>query len=343
MQVHYVSPRFACMFLLANPVFSRSFLMGGDGRMIEVGGGGEGAAREAILKRQNNNNNNGATVQVTDIIPQANQVNANNNGGNGNQQLPSLIVTSITPNGGGAPTLMITSVGGPSVNGNQQSVYTATIYPNGQTQISGNVNVNTQTSGNGGGNTGGIGNGNGNGNGNGGGAPPTNNGCTAEENRLGQGIQSNIAIQMMELEKVNAIGETLNANPVDGNKYLQEQRSLLETVQQGVTIREQNQAIAGPINSPASEGLAKVANAQKEELQLTQNLALQNSTGPAKMIVTTLQADFRGGIEQNMRNLMAATQKCAGSFPTNSTSGAQPAASGAGEGPRPTRRSVRMV
>lgn len=110
---------------------------------------------------------------------------------------------------------------------------------------------------------------------------------------------------MMEIMKVNQIGETISATPVDEARFQSEQKSLLETVNQGVSIREQNQQIA-PANSPANAGLATVAMAQKEEVALTQSLALQgNNTAQAKATVTKLQEDFRGGLQQNMLNLMA--------------------------------------
>lgn len=70
MQVHYVSPAFAYVLLLANPAFSQTFLMGGSGKMVEASPEGTVVAREGILKRQNNNNQ--PIVQITNIIPQNN-------------------------------------------------------------------------------------------------------------------------------------------------------------------------------------------------------------------------------------------------------------------------------
>lgn len=81
-------------------------------------------------------------------------------------------------------------------------------------------------------------------------------------------------------------------------------------MQKGIDIRKNNQAIA-PAGNSAIAGLATVAMAQVEELNLTMglgmggvNFARDNAT------VTKLIADFNGGIGQNMKNLAAVCIPC---------------------------------
>jgi hypothetical protein len=71
--------------------------------------------------------------------------------------------------------------------------------------------------------------------------------CTSEID-LAAGILTNIGVQQNELSTVNAMGNILAQNPVNANLYAQAQQDLLLFVTQGISIREQNQALA-PVSS----------------------------------------------------------------------------------------------
>jgi len=93
---------------------------------------------------------------------------------------------------------------------------------------------------------------------------------------LAAGIQSNIDDQNNELTTVNALGMVLAQNPIDMTLYGATQTSLMGFVTKGIVIRENNQKLA-PAGNAALDGLAKVANAQMEELSLTMSLAVPAS------------------------------------------------------------------
>ncbi|PMD44762.1 hypothetical protein L207DRAFT_509439 [Hyaloscypha variabilis F] len=129
---------------------------------------------------------------------------------------------------------------------------------------------------------------------------------------LASGIQSNIADQNNELATVSALGNVLAQSPIDMTLYSATQASLLNFVNKGIAIRENNQKIAPPGNG-AIAGLATVAMAQMTELNLTMSLVIAaNGTDVAKanQTVESLKGDFKGGIVQNMKNLAAATAGC---------------------------------
>ncbi|KAH7350577.1 hypothetical protein BKA65DRAFT_593506 [Rhexocercosporidium sp. MPI-PUGE-AT-0058] len=137
--------------------------------------------------------------------------------------------------------------------------------------------------------------------------------CSDQVLALAAGIQSNIDDQNNELTTVNALGMVLAQNPMDVTLYGATQTSLMGFVTKGITIRENNQKIA-PADNGAIAGLAIVAGAQKEELSLTMSLAVPASGAvdpvAAGKTVETLKKDFAGGIDQNKKNLAAATAGC---------------------------------
>ncbi|PQE04634.1 ATP binding protein [Rutstroemia sp. NJR-2017a BBW] len=148
--------------------------------------------------------------------------------------------------------------------------------------------------------------------GTGGVAKPTGTGssspCPLAVAALASGISANIADQRNEQAAVTSIGNILAASPVDPATFNSAKASLLDFVNKGIAIREENQKIA-PAGNAAIPGLATVANAQIEELNLTMSLDATDLTA-ASATVEKLKADFSGGIMQNMKNLQAATMGC---------------------------------
>ncbi|PQE05697.1 integral membrane protein [Rutstroemia sp. NJR-2017a BVV2] len=148
--------------------------------------------------------------------------------------------------------------------------------------------------------------------GTGGVAKPTGTGsntaCPAAVAALASGISANIADQRKEQAAVTSIGAILSQQPVNNSTFNTAKASLLDFVNKGIAIREQNQKIA-PAGNAAIPGLATVANAQIKELNLTMSLDA-NDISAASATVAKLKADFSGGIVQNMKNLAAATMGC---------------------------------
>jgi hypothetical protein len=148
--------------------------------------------------------------------------------------------------------------------------------------------------------------------GTGGVAKPTGTGtnppCAPAIAALASGISSNIADQRNEQAAVSAIGSILSEQPMNSSTFNNAKASLMDFVTKGIAIREQNQKIA-PAGNAAIPGLATVANAQIEELNLTMSLNAQDLAA-ANTTVAKLKKDFAGGIVQNMKNLEAATMGC---------------------------------
>ncbi|PQE23368.1 ATP binding protein [Rutstroemia sp. NJR-2017a WRK4] len=152
----------------------------------------------------------------------------------------------------------------------------------------------------------------------------TSSACPAAVAALASGISANIADQRNEQAAVTSIGNILAAPPVDPANFDTAKASLLDFVNKGIAIREENQKIA-PAGNAAIPGLATVANAQIEELNLTMSLDANDLTA-ASATVEKLKADFSGGIVQNMKNFQAATMGCmvagAGTCPAAAAGGA---------------------
>ncbi|KAI9647953.1 hypothetical protein NHQ30_004343 [Ciborinia camelliae] len=128
--------------------------------------------------------------------------------------------------------------------------------------------------------------------------------CSPEVAALASGIAANIADQRNEKLAVTAIGYMLEESPMNSSTFDSAKASLLDFVQKGITIRENNQKIA-PQGNAAIPGLAKVAMAQQEELNLSKSLSAEDVKA-SKATVLKLEMDFTGGIVQNMKNLAAA-------------------------------------
>jgi hypothetical protein len=109
--------------------------------------------------------------------------------------------------------------------------------------------------------------------------------CTPAQLALASGIQLNIDDQFNELSTVTTLGNILNTTPFNPTLYATTQFDLLQFVETGITIRENNQAIA-PVGNGAIPGLAIVANAQAAELMLTQGLAADENNIPAALAVS---------------------------------------------------------
>lgn len=158
---------------------------------------------------------------------------------------------------------------------------------------------------------------------------------------LANGINLNIEDQKQEQASVVKLQAVLSKNPVDAKAFAAAKEDLLAFVNNGIQIRQMNQAIT-PRGNKATAGLAKVsenppyilwharslestrktenadttfvmrsqqvANAQLEEL----NLATSLSGNPAQdnKVLQTLAGDFAGGIMVNMQNLMDVSQPC---------------------------------
>lgn len=121
---------------------------------------------------------------------------------------------------------------------------------------------------------------------------------------LAQGIVVNIADQQQELATATQMAQLLAQTPVNSAAWATARQSLLQFINNGIAIREMNQLIM-PMGNRATAGVATVANAQLQELGLATNLTLTGSDNVAgnRQIVQTLQMDFMGGIQQNMKNM----------------------------------------
>ncbi|KAG7141886.1 hypothetical protein HYQ45_001623 [Verticillium longisporum] len=152
---------------------------------------------------------------------------------------------------------------------------------------------------------------------------------------LAEGIKLNIDDQNNEVLSLTAVSNALNAN--DAAAFQAAKTDLLGFVNSGIEMRKMNQAIA-PAGNKAISGLAIVANAQTEELNLSNSLSGDPANKAADLkTVDKLKADFAGGIKQNMQNMADALSGCGGMPPPdvfNLTAFAPPPApTGAGANP----------
>jgi len=124
---------------------------------------------------------------------------------------------------------------------------------------------------------------------------------------LSIGIAMNIVDQRNEQLALAQVKSVLSQNPVDMTAFAAAKTNLLIFVNNGITIRQMNQAIS-PVGNPATAGLQTVSMAQLAELDLAQGL----TGNPAVDLkaVATMETDFAGGIVQNMKNQRAATSGC---------------------------------
>jgi len=135
--------------------------------------------------------------------------------------------------------------------------------------------------------------------------------CAADIDRLASGIQQNILDQQGEQVSVQAIANMMQNSrngSVDMLQFMTMKAQLLSFVTAGISVRENNQALAPPGNV-ALPGLGKVASAQQMELSLSSSLSGDKNIDMPT--IQTLQNAFAGGMKQNMQNLLDATQGCA--------------------------------
>ncbi|ORY58911.1 uncharacterized protein BCR38DRAFT_489270 [Pseudomassariella vexata] len=131
------------------------------------------------------------------------------------------------------------------------------------------------------------------------------NTCVAAQ-KLADGIDENIAVQKQEQSDVAAIKKIVGTSNIDQAKFQSVKEKLLRTVNKGISVRESNQKMAPPGNN-AITGLRTVANAQKKELSQAESL---EGTASDLDIISNLQTEFSGGIEQNKKNKEAALDCC---------------------------------
>jgi len=124
---------------------------------------------------------------------------------------------------------------------------------------------------------------------------------------LAIGIAMNIVDQRNEQNALAQVKTVLSASPVDMTAFAAAKSNLLTFVNNGITIRQMNQAIS-PVGNGATAGLQTVSQAQLAELDLAQGLTGNPSVDLTA--VATMEKDFAGGIVQNMKNQAAATAGC---------------------------------
>lgn len=135
-------------------------------------------------------------------------------------------------------------------------------------------------------------------------APAQQDITCAQASILAQGIALNIADQQQELATANQMAAILQSPAPDQAAWLAARTTLLQFINNGIAIREMNQLIT-PQGSPSQAGVAVVAGAQLQELQLATGLTMQGTDNIAGNLqsVQTLQMDFAGGIKQNTKNM----------------------------------------
>lgn len=133
----------------------------------------------------------------------------------------------------------------------------------------------------------------------------------------------NIADQKNEQAALAKVKSALAATPVNTAEFETAKTNLLSFVNKGISVRQMNQQIT-PAGNAAADGLAivstcwkenkepedellilllKVAKAQATELELSQNLIGDPTKDNPS--VASLEKDFAGGIEQNLKNQAA--------------------------------------
>ncbi|CAI0646051.1 unnamed protein product, partial [Colletotrichum noveboracense] len=136
---------------------------------------------------------------------------------------------------------------------------------------------------------------------------PNDTPACAEAKILAGGIALNIQIQQQEQAGLAAVMQSLQANPVNMQQFQVAKSNLLSFVSDGIQVRQANQLIA-PSGNGAAQGLAVVANAQLSELQKVAGLT--GNPQQDNPVTQSLQMDFSGGIQQNMKNQQAALTGC---------------------------------
>ncbi|TQN65945.1 hypothetical protein CSHISOI_09484 [Colletotrichum shisoi] len=123
--------------------------------------------------------------------------------------------------------------------------------------------------------------------------------CTTAK-KLASGIVDNIDIQKKELTEVAAVKKIVTAKDINKNQFNQARDRLVQTVKDGMTVRERNERMASAAkDTTVMKGLKTVADAQKKELK--QVLDLKGTKADVD-IINTLETEFKAGMRKNDEN-----------------------------------------
>ncbi|KAJ0158516.1 hypothetical protein CTA2_11435 [Colletotrichum tanaceti] len=111
-----------------------------------------------------------------------------------------------------------------------------------------------------------------------------------------KGIKKNIGIQKEEKKETKVV-----AKAKDPKAFKTAKGKLVNTIDDGVKVRKENQKHADPKNKPLNAGLKKVEGAQAKERSQAVGLKT-NTTKKDKNTIKELQKEFSGGIQQNKLN-----------------------------------------
>ncbi|KUJ08359.1 uncharacterized protein LY89DRAFT_677223 [Mollisia scopiformis] len=123
--------------------------------------------------------------------------------------------------------------------------------------------------------------------------------CSSAVQNFVNGINDNITVQKQEQAQTKVIQQELAQATPDQDDFQSSKSKLITIVNQGISIRTNNQKIA-PSGNAAIAGLATVAKAQQGELKLAQGLTGNPTTDNPNL--SKLQTMFSGGIQQNQQN-----------------------------------------
>ncbi|KAF2636919.1 hypothetical protein P280DRAFT_459295 [Massarina eburnea CBS 473.64] len=130
------------------------------------------------------------------------------------------------------------------------------------------------------------------------------------------GIQSNIGIQVQELQSIKTLQALVQANttkPTSAaanttSEFQIQRNTVLQIQQNGVDLRASNQKVASQLKSPSEKGLATVSMAQL--LEISQVKSLQGGGTADENTLQMLVKEVEDGTKQNMANLAAAQSQC---------------------------------
>lgn len=144
-------------------------------------------------------------------------------------------------------------------------------------------------------------------------------GCTAAK-KLADGIVDNINIQKRELTEVAAVKKIVTSKDINKTQFKQAKDRLMQTVKDGMTVREKNEKMASTAkNTVVIKGLKtvyrlspvftrssrriltakQVADAQKKELNQVKDL---KGTKADVDIINSLETEFKEGMRKNDEN-----------------------------------------
>ncbi|CCF42827.1 hypothetical protein CH063_12716 [Colletotrichum higginsianum] len=131
--------------------------------------------------------------------------------------------------------------------------------------------------------------------------------CTAAK-KLAAGIVDNIDIQKRELTEVAAVKKIVTSKDINKTQFKQAKDRLMQTVKEGMTVREKNEKMANTAKDTiVIKGLKTVADAQKKELNQVKDL---KGTKADVDIINTLESEFKAGMKKNDENRRDALKGC---------------------------------